>query len=156
MRVNLAVNRFSLCAARMISRSEVLNRLADSTGMFIKRKLLPSYVLGGLRELAAQNPNILRAKGMHFVNIDSFKYLRAGLADKFNEQRKYWSDARINLRFADLTGADVSHVRFENVDLEGTNFTGAMFIDTVFNDCDLSKAIGIPTYIRERFGEKRS
>ncbi len=138
-----SVNRATLSAANRISKNPALNRVVDRFGMYMKEKIMPSYMLGGLRRMAGYEFSPSQAREVMGMNIDAFDALisRRSLAtrtmktsefnDKFGERAFL-----LDFRYSNFDGVDMSGLK-----LNLANFAGASFRNSSFLRADLGGAI---------------
>ncbi len=146
------IRKTTLLAARRVANNKLLDRAADSIGIFVKTAIMPSYIIGGYREMGKDGiwANVPYAKERQSDNIRAFSLLSAGEISKFNEEFKYPKAHYLNLRGADLsfrklggvnlTGADLRDSFFIGTDLAGANLAWADLLGANLGRADLSKA----------------
>jgi len=168
MRTNLVVNRASYALARFVS-SDIR---ADIPDFFIgspMKNLMPSYDIGGLRRMAAQNLDITQARESKLAylllssgRIAAFnqtfgwktealeKYVDRLFAlrsyDDWRKEHKKTKERPLDLRGVNLAGLNLGGVKLAGADLaganlEGADLTGADLRETNFEGANLKRAI---------------
>lgn len=141
------VNRATLWAAGRISQSRRLNDLADDIGVTIKEKLMPSYVLGGLREMAKAEITLAHAREMQADNILAFRLLRGEKVEEFNRLFGGLRQHRLNLRGADLYNRDLAFVILHDADLSNAVFLSANLTVAYLDRADCTNATFDDSYL---------
>lgn len=85
------VNRYTVGAAGLILKNRITNTAANILGIAIKKTIMPSYVVGGLRDMVNRDKRfggvaIGEMRRMQRINIDAYNLLSAGDVKEFNRR----------------------------------------------------------------------